>query len=383
MRQTRNLRLEAHYQRLMNRRIDPYRLKDIEFYALAGNQDTGVLDVPGKSHTIYATIQDTGQVAEAVNSRVTVGLGTAIVVGYDALDQTKTMRVLRQWYAYPGETPADGVVSHHGQHEWDGSDTVWVHGEQFQPGMIEAVAGTLSVKIYPNQYKIAGEWKAYHQRETIDMTAHVATTAGKARYSLIVVDSAGAFQVRDGAEAASWEVLSDADKPEPTAGDSCLWFVKSFEGITSFRHTLANDYFEDARFAGASGGSTVPAPPATTASNDFQVGNGSGAWIKKTLAETKTILSVPSAVTVEEVDGTPSVVINKLKVPNGSLTNDGGGVVTLAIVGTGDVVGPASAIDGHLAVFDSTTGKLIKDGGAPGAGSTPSALTLFIYQNFR
>ena len=35
-----------------------------------------------------------------------------------------------------------------------------------------------------------------------------------------------------------------------------------------------------------------------------------------------------------------------------------------AWVATGDVVGPASAVDGHLAVFDTTTGKLIKDGGA-------------------
>jgi len=33
--------------------------------------------------------------------------------------------------------------------------------------------------------------------------------------------------------------------------------------------------------------------------------------------------------------------------------------------GDGDVVGPASATDGNLAVFDLTTGKLIKDGGAP------------------
>ena len=31
--------------------------------------------------------------------------------------------------------------------------------------------------------------------------------------------------------------------------------------------------------------------------------------------------------------------------------------------GTGDVVGPASATDGNLAVFDGTTGKLLKDGG--------------------
>ena len=37
--------------------------------------------------------------------------------------------------------------------------------------------------------------------------------------------------------------------------------------------------------------------------------------------------------------------------------------VTLA-GGTGDVVGPASSTDGHLALFDGTSGKLIKDGGA-------------------
>lgn len=39
-----------------------------------------------------------------------------------------------------------------------------------------------------------------------------------------------------------------------------------------------------------------------------------------------------------------------------------------AIAGGGDVVGPASAVDGHLAVFDTTTGKLIKDGGAVPVG---------------
>ncbi len=36
--------------------------------------------------------------------------------------------------------------------------------------------------------------------------------------------------------------------------------------------------------------------------------------------------------------------------------------------GSGDVVGPDSATDGNLAVFDGITGKLIKDGGAPGGG---------------
>lgn len=44
--------------------------------------------------------------------------------------------------------------------------------------------------------------------------------------------------------------------------------------------------------------------------------------------------------------------------------------------GTGDVVGPGGATDGHLAVFDGTTGRLVKDGGAVpegGGGGLPSS----------
>lgn len=49
--------------------------------------------------------------------------------------------------------------------------------------------------------------------------------------------------------------------------------------------------------------------------------------------------------------------------------------------GTGDVVGPASATPGNLAVFDGGTGKLIKDGGAPGGGFDPLKEATF-YDDF-
>lgn len=48
------------------------------------------------------------------------------------------------------------------------------------------------------------------------------------------------------------------------------------------------------------------------------------------------------------------------KMSNGSTSSSGG---------TGDVVGPSSAVDGHLAVFDGVTGKLLKDGGAIPSGT--------------
>ena len=42
--------------------------------------------------------------------------------------------------------------------------------------------------------------------------------------------------------------------------------------------------------------------------------------------------------------------------------------------GTGDVVGPGSAVSGNLAVFDGTTGKLIADGGPVPTGATATEI---------
>lgn len=50
----------------------------------------------------------------------------------------------------------------------------------------------------------------------------------------------------------------------------------------------------------------------------------------------------------------------KNKAPYG--VNSDGTVFAMA-AGAGDVVGPASAVDGDVVLFDSTTGKLIKSGG--------------------
>jgi hypothetical protein len=45
---------------------------------------------------------------------------------------------------------------------------------------------------------------------------------------------------------------------------------------------------------------------------------------------------------------------------NQALVTDGSGVLSFASTGSGDVVGPASSVDSELALFNSTTGKLIK-----------------------
>jgi len=83
------------------------------------------------------------------------------------------------------------------------------------------------------------------------------------------------------------------------------------------------------------------------------------------------ILTINGVFSLPNVDGLSNQV----------LTADGAGNVTWATPpGTGDVVGPAGATDNAVAIFDSTTGKLIKAGGtahlsAPG-GANPAAFTL-------
>ena len=45
---------------------------------------------------------------------------------------------------------------------------------------------------------------------------------------------------------------------------------------------------------------------------------------------------------------------------NQALVTDGAGVLSFASTGSGDVIGPSSSVDSELALFNSTTGKLIK-----------------------
>jgi hypothetical protein len=54
-----------------------------------------------------------------------------------------------------------------------------------------------------------------------------------------------------------------------------------------------------------------------------------------------------------------------LKAASGEAT----GLIWDTPAGSGDVVGPAGATDGHIALFDGATGKLIKDGGDPSVAS--------------
>lgn len=68
--------------------------------------------------------------------------------------------------------------------------------------------------------------------------------------------------------------------------------IEALSGIPEGAIAYATDSNEFGSYDGTTWtwGQSGSSAPATTAANDFQVGNGSGAWVKKTLAETITIL---------------------------------------------------------------------------------------------
>gem|GEM_PF-3763520 len=131
-------------------------------------------------------------------------------------------------------------------------------------------------------------------------------------------------------------------------------------------------------------------PPATTAANDFQVGDGSGSWIKKTLAQTITILrtsldSIYAAVTHSHAWGTLTGTLSdqtdlqtalNAKVPTTRQVNghalSADVTVTKSDVGLGNVTDNAQiAKDGSIAFTgnQSMGGNLLTNLGTPSSGN--------------
>lgn len=131
--------------------------------------------------------------------------------------------------------------------------------------------------------------------------------------------------------------------------------------------------------------------PATSGGTGAFVDRVNGVWVARASAAASggTVTSV-SVVTANGLSGTvatatttPAITLNiasldPLKLSPGTIDSTEFGFLNGVTSGiqtqfSGKVSGPASVTDNHLAVFDGTTGKLIKDGGVIPSGITNSA----------
>jgi hypothetical protein len=345
-----------------------------ELIGRTGNA-SGIVQAPGTTNMIYVRVG--GSTMKVINDLVPLIPDQEVVISQEKDGwRVKGTRAQRSG----GGTPTS--IPHGETHELYGSDEVAIDLRQITNLRVRPVRGTLTVTVGRGVIVIRGGAKVVIPSSPVDLSGHVPTTTGKSRWVLVSVSPAGEITLTDGADfdTSATDLTTIPAKP---AGHKRLAAIRMYYGQTVItENRLATDVidlrFEEAEphktehqaggadeisVAGLSGvlatrqdadklqGRTV----ASTAPSTGQaiVWNGSN-WVPGTM---------PGSVTVEEVDGTPSVAASKIKLPNGSVTDNGDGSVTISIAGSGDVSGPSSAVDGHLAVFDGASGKVLKDGG--------------------
>lgn len=114
--------------------------------------------------------------------------------------------------------------------------------------------------------------------------------------------------------------------------------------------------------------------PASSTDNAITLFNGTSGKIVK-----DSILTVAGSVITASISGSSmyakQFISNPTDCGGGQFANaiDQFGNLTCASAGTGDVVGPGSATDSAVALFDTTTGKLLKNSSVTVAGSTMTA----------
>ena len=239
-------------------RFEQYRKKPTSNYGFIGILTTGAIAVPGKANTIYVTLV-TGKIIEVINNRVPNILQQPVMIGRDDM-LPKLDQVLSVWDVYGGrgsttQALASAANIPYATMTWPGINTVFIAAEQILPGLVFP-AGGLNVTIFPGAYLTGSGWKIFKQTTILDLASHLPSATGNARYVLIVVDSSGAYAVRDGSDVSGYASLADANIPAPSTGDIRLYAIKLFQGQTELKKEPNVNDFTDLRFLVASGGST-------------------------------------------------------------------------------------------------------------------------------
>lgn len=208
----------------------------------------------------YVVIRDSdGNLSIAYNKAVELWPNTPIIVGYDPLKPT-TFQVLGT-RDYITNTPNSAIPAHHETHEWPASDTVFIHSEQFLPGLLLANK-TFNVKIYPFFFRKNDGTRGYIPGTTLDLEAYVPATGAQA-FTIVASDDQ-TLQVVAGSTQPSLNLISMADFPAIL--DSTLheiWGIRLYAGQTVIQQTeKVKDTFDfRAVSSGGNGGGHVIVSP--------------------------------------------------------------------------------------------------------------------------
>ena len=360
-------------RRAIRRRFDEKENRQIRLPAVLGNGNNEVST--GEGNRVWVRIDGSAPTtaicdgASAVNNQ-------AVWVGRPPHDP-KEMHVLGIRRLSKDEVRRHGVENHREQHEPFGPDTIRVSREQIQQLKIIPIRNPnrpeLRVFINPALIDVAGVTTLFGTLnadksvtpEVGDLSAYAITTPGKARWVRLDIDTSGELVVTAGTEV-NLSAITLADIPaRPVDFMQALGAIRLYYGQSEFKYHKTNNDIQDLRHVHAHIASDIPSHTHTESditdlSHDAVkidgitvdlTGIADGQTIIYDLANTKFIAGDAGAsLTVEEIDGTPSVAnVTKIKVPNGTLTDNGDGTLTLDF--------GSAATDG-AAIHDNTAGEI-------------------------
>jgi hypothetical protein len=418
--------LKGALNRALDRRDSKkYRLR----YAEAGD-GAGTVQVPGRPEYIYVRIQ--GIKTVVYNDRIGDAYDNQmLMVGYDDVNPDLFQVLDTRKHEGVDLSGYYGRVSrHHWRHEYGnlqgGDDVVYSDIRQIMPLRVGAGTG-ISVYFWPGMILDYDGWSLGGMPYSLSLLSYQPTTAGYACWVLIGWDEhEGKLYYLKSAEKDSVSALYHSDIPIPPTNIEPLAAIRLYQGQTVIDD--AGGYMSDIvdlRLAVKPGatnpghkilaegvaqnqrgrlnitGTNVTVTPTDSKGQDRTTINLavtaahaavtldadadkllslSGQEIGFDTKAANQILAGPTTGAADEPDFRALVAADiGTGAPSGAkfLRDD---LVWTAPAGGGDVLGPAGATDGHAAVFDGATGKLLKDGGAL---STAPALNIYLRQAFR
>ena len=221
-----------------------------------GDSDGNVF-VTGREGFIYVRPEVGNMPAmEVFNKRVTPVAGLEVFIGYDPVEPN-LLQVLSTHSAssnYTATTPPNPIIGGQGTvapHQWSHQylmpDQLLLQKRAFLPGSIHAttlVGSQAAVIVYDDIVWVGGQFR-YITPQTVDLDAHIPSTAGHSRYVALSVNATGAIALTDGAEIASLApALTDA--PAIPSTNVLLGFVRLYAGMSNVsEHYQGNVLYTD------------------------------------------------------------------------------------------------------------------------------------------
>lgn len=297
--------------------------------ALLGDGD-GTIKVPDQPGYVYVRIGD--EVHKIRNKRVAPRFdGMPVLIGSLPEEPEITQVVsVNQAMAEKLSNMMDYLSEHGETHRWfpgTASDPIWVEGYQIMPGRLGPASSSVSVTVYPFVIYVGRVGWLRIGPAFLDLSSYIPETEDKVAMVLVTIDTDGEFVMTKGSES-NWEDF-DALAATPAPPENTflkLGAVRVYYGQKAIQMAKTNRDIMDLRFWQGTESAF------TDLTDAFASYTGLGGKYVKVKA-------------------------------------DESGLETDIPAGGGDVIGPATSTDGHMAVWDGTDSKTLKDGGAVPTGS--------------